>query len=211
MLEHRGQGVLLILSAPSGGGKSTLANRLRSERADVEISISHTTRSIRGEEEDGVHYHFVTEEVFKERANKGAFAEHAIVYGNYYGTSREVVDGILARGHHVILDIDIQGGEQLMDTYPDAVSVFVVPPSLEALEQRLIARSTDSEASMQLRLASARQEVQASSRYQYVLINDDLDQAVKQLHEILNTETLRRHRMEHVLRPYLNAPIAEEK
>ena len=111
MIDSGPRGILLILSAPSGGGKSTLANRLRADRDDVEVSVSHTTRPIRGSEIDGEHYHFVSREDFQTLVDSEAFAEHAVVYGNYYGTSRQVVDDILGRGHHVILDIDIQGGE----------------------------------------------------------------------------------------------------
>lgn len=210
MSESGRRGILLILSAPSGGGKSTLANRLRAERSDVEVSVSHTTRPIRGAEVDGEHYHFVSEGEFLELVSAEAFAEHAVVYGNYYGTSRSVVDDILGRGHHVILDIDIQGGEQLMAAYPDAVSVFIVPPSLEVLRQRLSERSTETAETLQLRLSSAKAEVQASKNYQYVVVNDELEDAVARLTEILNAESARRSRMKTVLDGLLQEHEMEE-
>jgi guanylate kinase len=206
MTELKPMGVLLILSAPSGGGKSTLASRLRERRDDVEISISHTTRAIRGEEVDGLHYHFVSDEGFLDRVAEGAFAEHAMVYGRRYGTSRQALDSILGRGHHVILDIDIQGGEQLMATYPDAVSVFVVPPTMEALSERLRARSTESDEGLSMRLALAKDEIRESKNYAYVVVNDQLDEAVDVLSGILDAEGYKRSRMN----PQLEALLSEE-
>ena len=210
-LGSHGAGILLILSAPSGAGKSTLARMLREQRSDVEVSVSHTTRSPRGSEVDGVHYHFVSREEFEERIAAGQFAEYAQVYENYYGTSREVVETILRNGNSVVLDIDIQGGEQLMSAFPEAVGVFVIPPSFEELENRLIARSTDTAESQARRLASARDEVRASGAYEYVVVNKKLVDAVAKLSSILDAELARRGRMEGAIGELLASETKQEK
>ena len=205
------RGLLLILSAPSGGGKSTLARQLRATRKDVEVSVSHTTRAPRGNEQNGVEYHFVSKDEFLQLVEEKAFAEYATVYGNFYGTSRAVVEGILARGNHVILDIDTQGGEQLMAAYPEAVSVFVVPPSLGELEKRLRARGTESEDSLMTRLALAKEEMAIASRYDYVVVNDELERAAETLHGILDSEPHRSSRMQPVLSALLSEETRREK
>ncbi len=208
---RQGAGILLILSAPSGAGKSTLARMLREQRSDVEVSVSHTTRPPRGNEVDGVHYHFVSREEFEERIAAGQFAEYAQVYENYYGTSREVVETILSNGKSVVLDIDIQGGEQLMSAFPEAVGVFVIPPSFQELENRLIARSTDTAESQAKRLAAARDEVRASGAYEYVVVNNKLVDAVAQLSSILDAELARRGRMEGAIGELLASETEQEK
>ena len=204
-------GILLILSAPSGAGKSTLARMLREHRSDVEVSVSHTTRPPRGQEVDGVHYHFVTRDDFESRIEAGKFAEYARVYENYYGTSREAVESILSRGNSVVLDIDIQGGEQLMRAFPEAVGVFVIPPSFKELESRLVARSTDSAESRAKRLASARDEILSSGEYDYVVVNDELENAVSQLNSILDAELARRTRMQGAITDLLASHDVQEK
>ena len=184
---------------------------LREQRSDVEVSVSHTTRPLRGNEVDGVHYHFVSREEFEERIAAGQFAEYAQVYENYYGTSREVVETILSNGKSVVLDIDIQGGEQLMSAFPEAVGVFVIPPSFQELENRLIARSTDTAESQAKRLAAARDEVRASGAYEYVVVNNKLVDAVAQLSSILDAELARRGRMEGAIGELLASETEQEK
>ena len=188
---HGRGGLILILSAPSGGGKSTLARLLMSRRDDVETSVSHTTRDIRGEEVDGEAYHFVDTDTFESMIEEGAFAEYAKVYERYYGTSKAEIERIRSRGCHVILDIDTQGGFQVMDAFPEAVSVFIVPPSIEVLEGRLRGRETDSEEAIQKRLAEARNEMTEGEKYQHTLVNDDLEIALQGLMDILDTEEKR--------------------
>ena len=183
-----GGGLILILSAPSGGGKSTLARLLVSRRDDVETSVSHTTRDIRGEEVDGVAYHFVDTQTFERMIAQGDFAEYAQVYDRYYGTSNAENQRIRSQGCHVILDIDTQGGFQVMEAFPEAVSVFIIPPSMEVLEGRLRGRGTDSEEAIQKRLSEARSEMAAGEKYEHTLVNDDLEEALKGLMEILDTE-----------------------
>jgi guanylate kinase len=188
MLPKGGAGLILILSAPSGGGKSTLARLLVSRRDDVETSVSHTTRDMRGEEVNGEAYHFVDTETFEAMIAQGEFAEYAQVYDRYYGTSKAEIERIRSLGCHVILDIDTQGGFQVMEAFPEAVSVFIVPPSMEVLEGRLRGRDTDSEEAIQKRLFEARSEMAAGQKYEHTLVNDDLGEALQGLIEILDSE-----------------------
>jgi guanylate kinase len=176
-------GLLLVLSAPSGAGKTTLARMFLARNPDARFSISATTRAPRGAERDGVDYHFVTPERFAELAARGAFAEWAEVHGRRYGTLRASVEEALAQGHVAVFDIDVQGGAAIQDAWRDrTVSVFVLPPSMEELERRLRARSTDSEEQIALRLAAAREEIaRGASAYDYLLVNDDLEHALGRL------------------------------
>jgi guanylate kinase len=179
-------GSLIIVSGPSGSGKSSVIDgALRTSGLPLRLSVSATTRLPRGEERDGREYHFWTRERFEEGLRQGAFLEHAEVYGNYYGTLRDEVDPYRERGVGVVLDIDVQGAAQVRRLYPDAVSVFVKPPSLAVLEQRLRDRHTDSEAAIRRRLAAAERELAHSGEYQYQLVNDELEPAVAELRRIL--------------------------
>jgi len=186
MSSERRPGMLLVLSAPSGAGKTTLAHRFRAAHADAVFSVSATTRAPRGAERDGVDYHFVTPERFAELVAQGALAEWAEVHGKRYGTLRATVEEALRAGKIALFDIDVQGGEQLQRAFPqDAVTVLVVPPSLEELERRLRGRSTDSDEAIRRRLAAARDEVtRGLASYRYVLVNDALDAAQARLEAI---------------------------
>jgi len=185
----------LILSAPSGGGKTTIARRLLERRSDVGYSISCTTRRPRGGEVAGRDYFFLTAEEFRLRRERGEFAESAEVHGNWYGTLRSEIERVLADGKHVIMDIDVQGAAQLAQTYPHAVLVFVLPPSADVLLERLTARKTEDRASLARRMMSALEELRHAEDYQYVVVNDDLDRAVARVSAVIDAETSRRERV----------------
>jgi guanylate kinase len=194
MSSERAPGLLLVLSAPSGAGKTTLAHRFRAGHPDAVFSVSATTRAPRGAERDGVDYHFVTPERFAALVAQGAFAEWADVHGKRYGTLRATVEEALSAGRIALFDIDVQGGEQLQRAFPrDAVTVLIVPPSEAELERRLRGRSTDSEEVIRRRLDAARDEVRRGlATYGYVLVNDDLEAALAQLEGIAAHERARR-------------------
>ncbi len=194
MSSERPPGLLLVLSAPSGAGKTTLAHRFRAGHADAVFSVSATTRSPRGAERDGVDYHFVTPARFDALVAQGAFAEWADVHGKRYGTLRATVEDALRAGRIALFDIDVQGGEQLQRSFPrDAVTVLLVPPSVAELERRLRGRSTDSDEVIRARLAAARDEVaRGLATYEYVLVNDELDAAQERLEAIAAHERARR-------------------
>jgi guanylate kinase len=190
--EVRGQ--LLVLSAPSGAGKTTLARMFVERTPGAFFSVSATTRAPRGHERDGVDYHFLSPERFQSLVDAGAFAEWAEVHGHRYGTLRESVEQALRGSGVAVFDIDVQGGAQIRERFPrDAVTVLVVPPSPEELERRLRARSTDSDEVIRRRLAAARSEVEAgAARYDYVVVNDRLEDALARLVAISRAERARR-------------------
>jgi guanylate kinase len=179
---------VFIISAPSGSGKSTLVNRLMASDKNLVFSVSYTTRDPRGTEVDGQQYHFISREEFERRIANDEFLEHATVFGNYYGTHQSVLEQGLAEGKDVVLDIDVQGARQLNEKIPDAASIFILAPSRDELAKRLRARSEDSEEVIQRRLAGAAQEILDYRRYEYVLVNDDVDQASGQLKAIVEAE-----------------------
>lgn len=184
-------GMLLIISGPSGTGKGTLVNKLMESDPTFRFSCSVTTRKPRQGEIDGVHYHFVEEEDFERMVANNEFLEHATVHGNHYGTLRKPVEELMKQGHNVLLDIDPQGAINVMENTDDYVSVFILPPSFEDLRARLIGRNTDDPDVIERRLNNARGEVQKVNRYQYALVNDDLELAFAQLQHIVNAEKLR--------------------
>ena len=185
-------GILFIISAPSGSGKSTLVNQLRSLTADLEFSISYTTRPPRGSEQDGREYHFTSRENFEKMVAEKDFLEWAEVFGNYYGTAKHTLVDAEMRGKDLLLDIDVQGAEQVRRSIADAVTIFVMPPNPDILATRLRNRSraegTVSEEVIQRRLAQARHEIENYQRYRYILVNDVLDRAVEELNAIVAAE-----------------------
>lgn len=188
--------MLLIVSGASGVGKSTLCRRLLEREPTFSLSISVTTRPPRGQEKDGVHYHFVDRERFYQMVTEGAFAEWAEVHGNGYGTTREAIDAAEAEGRSLLFDIDWQGAASLREHYPDAISVMVFPPDLASLEARLRGRGEDAEDVVQRRLAAARFEMSKASAFDYVLVNDDVEAAERALRAIVEAA---RHRASRVL------------
>ncbi len=189
-------GKLFILSAPSGAGKTTLLKRVMADLPGLAFSVSHTTRLPRAGEVDGVDYHFVSRDQFEAMRDQGVFLEWAEVHGNLYGTSRPAVLAQLATGLDVILDIDVQGAAILRESAAiPAASLFISPPSLSELERRLRGRETDSEETILLRLRNARKEMPAAVDYEYLIINDRLEQAVDTLRAIVIAERSREHRL----------------
>lgn len=198
-------GIPLVLSAPSGAGKSTLVREVRSRVGELGFSVSHTTRSPRAGETDGVDYHFVDRPVFEAMIRGGAFAEWAEVHGNLYGTSLPVLQARLKAGEDVLLDIDVQGALQLAEKIPQAVLVFVLPPSWAELRRRLAGRGLDSAEVVERRLANARGELERALRYDYLVVNDHLDRAADELCSIVRAERCRSARRMDLVRELLNA------
>ena len=187
-------GTLYIVSSPSGAGKSSLLSALLARFNDdqrMQLSISHTTRGMRPGEADGVHYHFVDKSEFQAQIDRGAFFEWAEVFGNYYGTSRETIERCLDQGIDVFLDIDWQGARQIRDQLPEARSIFILPPSLPILEQRLHGRGQDSDEVIRHRMAQAVAEMSHYDEYDYLIVNDDFETSLQQLASIIQAERAR--------------------
>ena len=196
---------VFIISAPSGSGKSTLVHRLLKTVPNLAFSISYTTRQPRPTETDGVDYIFITRKDFEDRIARGEFLEYAEVFGNYYGTNREAFETATREGKDLVLDIDIQGARQLRTAIPQAITIFVLPPSKQVMEQRLRSRSQDTEEVIQRRLQGAATEVKNYTHYDFVLINRDIEEASGQLVKIVESERLRRVRMEEEVQPILES------
>ena len=180
------QGTLYIVSAPSGAGKTSLLKEVRTQLADLKVAVSHTTRDSRPGEVDGVHYHFVSQSEFKKIEENGGFLEHAEVFGNCYGTAIQSVNSQLALGYSVVLEIDWQGAQQVRKIYPDAISIFILPPTVEELEKRLRSRGQDSDEVIMGRMSEAQSEISHYDEYQFLIINDDLSEAVQQLAHVFS-------------------------
>ncbi|WP_455477448.1 guanylate kinase [Bartonella sp. B41] len=203
------RGFLFILSSPSGAGKSTLC-RLLLEEGQLDLSISVTTRKRRPSEVDGVHYHFISKKEFERKRDRDEFIEWAEVHGNYYGTLRENVKSVLNSGRDMLFDIDYQGTEQLKKKMPeDTVSVFILPPSMKELNSRLYRRAEDSQEIINLRLQNARQEMQHWRSYDYILINEDLNQSVLFVKSIYLAETVKRERFSY-LESFIDGLVLEK-
>ena len=184
--------VIYIISAPSGSGKSTLVNELLKLVPNLEFSISYTTRSPRGSEQNGKQYHFVTREQFEEMIRAGEFLEYANFDGNCYGTARRFLRDAGKKGNDLLLDIDVQGAEQIKEKLTDGVSIFVMPPDRKTLEWRLRKRSEDAEEVINRRLVTAKREIGNYDKYDYILINDDLEESIESLQSIVLSERLLR-------------------
>jgi guanylate kinase len=179
---------LFIVSAPSGAGKTSLARALIAGASDVVMSISHTTRARRSGETDGVDYHFVSDSEFIDMISEGLFLEHALVYGNYYGTSKKAVQDLLDQGKHVLLDIDWQGARSIRMVMPEAISISILPPSVEELERRLRARGSDSDDVIKSRMAQALDEMSHCSEADFLVLNDDFNAALQDLTLIVSDQ-----------------------
>jgi guanylate kinase len=184
--------IVYIISAPSGSGKSTLVNELLKKVSDLEFSISYTTRAPRGSETNGRQYYFVSRPEFEKMIAEDEFLEHAEVFGNYYGTARRFLRAAEQHGRDLLLDIDVQGAKQIQDKVPDATSIFILPPDRRTLEERLRKRSEDSDAVIQRRLDTATREIENYKRYNYILVNDQLEDSIKALRAIVRGERLER-------------------
>jgi guanylate kinase len=188
--------IVYIVSAPSGSGKSTLVAELLKMVPSLDFSISYTTRPPRGPERNRKEYFFVSREEFRAMIDADEFLEYADVFGNYYGTARRFLRGAEERGHDLLLDIDVQGASQIMRRIPDAVSIFILPPDWETLERRLRSRGLDPEPVIRRRLDTARREIENYTKYDYILVNNVLEQSAGQLEDIVLSERLRRSRVE---------------
>lgn len=178
------KGSLFVISGPSGSGKSTICKELEKEE-NIKISISATTRNIRNGEEEGINYYFLSKEEFERKISENAFYEYAKVFNNYYGTLKDKVDEMLKDGYNVILEIDVQGAMQIREQNKDAVLIFIMPPSEEELIKRLTGRNTESEEQLKLRIETAKEEISYKDKYDYVVINDNLEKAVEEIKEII--------------------------
>ena len=198
--------MLTIISAPSGGGKSTLLRALLAAEPSLYYSISATTRARRGPETHGKDYFFYSEEEFKKLRDNNGFYEWAVVHGNLYGTLRSEVDAKLAAGRDVIMDIDVKGSMSMKKEIPDCTTIFILPPSMVTLEKRLRDRGTDDEATIQRRLTNAREEVHAAFQYDYILVNQELDKTVQNMRNIIAAQRFRASRT--VIRDSMGSVLA---
>ena len=199
------KGNLIIISSPSGGGKGTLIREVLDRVPDIKYSVSLTTRAPRYGEEDGRHYHFVSKEEFEAYKEGGGFLEFAEVHGNYYGTSLEQIEKFMREGNDVVLEIDVQGAASVLEKVPDAVSIFILPPSFEVLRARLTARATEGHEDLRLRLRNSQREVQDYSRFEYVVVNDEIEAAARKIAAIVIAERQRPDRQNDVIQGILDS------
>jgi len=198
------RGNLFVISAPSGSGKTTLVRRLLDTLDDVQFSISFTTRPVRGSERDGIDYHFIEKESFRSKIEEGEFLEWAEVHGNLYGTSKTETEKIRAGGEDILMDVDVQGAMQVRKAQPDAVTLFIMPPSFRVLEERLRGRRQDSDKVIEGRLEEARREIHHYKDYDYVLVNDSVERTSELFKAIVLAERMRPHLLQDRIRPILD-------
>jgi len=203
------QGLLIIVSAPSGAGKTSLVAALMARDPQLTMSVSHTTRTRRQREQDGVNYHFVSRQQFLEMVGQQAFVEHAEVFGHLYGTSSGSVAAERDQGRDVILEIDYQGARQIRERYPEAISIFIVPPSLATLAARLEGRAEDARSVIEQRLAMARSEMSSFAEYDYLVVNDDFEVALQDMACIVRAERLRVVNQRERLAPLLGELLSD--
>jgi guanylate kinase len=199
------RGSLFIISAPSGGGKGTLIREVLKKLDNVALSVSFTTRPMRKGEKHGKEYFFVSREEFEKLISEGEFLEYAEVHGNFYGTSRKLVESQLSRGYDVILEIDIQGASAVKKLTPEAVSIFIMPPSFEVLRRRLLKRGTETEKSLKIRLENAKKEIKCYKNFDYVIVNDKLSDATKSLLAIFLAERQKLSRQMRKIEPIIKS------
>ncbi|MFP4159808.1 MAG: guanylate kinase [Desulfobacterales bacterium] len=183
--KHAQKGRLFILSAPSGTGKTTLCRRILSAFPDMSYSVSYTTREPRDGEKEGREYHFISAEKFEQMIREGRWAEWAVVHGNYYGTSADLLERDLAAGHDVLLDIDVNGAGQIIKRFPESVTIFIMPPSIEALRHRLEKRSSEPPGVIEKRLRAAKEEMAHRHDYRHLIVNDSLEEAAQKLEDLI--------------------------
>lgn len=188
------KGLLIVISGPSGAGKGTICKKLIEDYDDLELSVSATTRQPRVGEVDGVNYYFLTQDEFGKRIEDNDFLEHACVYGNYYGTPKSDILSKLDKGINVILEIDIQGALNVRKAYCDGILIFILPPSLSELKNRIVTRATDSNEVIEKRMKCTKDELGFATEYDYVVLNDDLESATKKVRQIIETEKLKSYR-----------------
>ena len=196
-MKNRGRGLLIVISGPSGAGKGTICKQLLENNSELKLSVSATTRSPRAGEVDGVNYYFITKEDFEHKIECGDFLEYAQVYDNYYGTPKSNVEEMLEKGKDVILEIDIQGALKVKENFEEGIFIFILPPSMEELKQRIIKRGSETEESLMKRFKSAYKEINFVSKYNYAVVNDEVDLAVEKLEAIICAEKCRVDRIKH--------------
>lgn len=193
------RGLLIVVSGPSGTGKGTICKAIVEKRDDVFLSVSATTRQSREGEQNGVHYHFLSKAEFEQNIENGQMLEHAVFCGNYYGTPKKAVDQMLEAGKNVILEIEVQGAMKVREKYPEGVYVFVLPPSMAELRRRLTGRGTETDEVVEERLKTALKEFGYIEKYNYILLNDEVDKAVKRLESIIDAEHCRIERNTNII------------
>lgn len=199
----KNKGILIVLSGPSGAGKDTVLGKLLENRNDIDLSVSYTTRTPRSGEINGKDYHFVDKDIFQKAINDGEMLEYACYCGNYYGTPRFEVEKNLESGRSVILEIEVQGAEQVIKKCPEAVSIFIVPPSIEELKKRLKNRASDSEEAVRLRVSEAEKEISLAEHYKYIVVNDDVELCADNISKIIDSEYMKSSRMGYIIKEVL--------
>ena len=198
------KGILITVSGPSGSGKGTVLSELIKKRDDVKISVSMTTRKKRNGEIDGSSYYFVDREYFEKKINSNGMLEYAEYAGNYYGTPKEPVDEMLNAGKAVILEIDVQGADKIKNIYPDVIRIFIMPPSVSVLQRRLRGRNTEDEETINHRLVIAKGEMRMALDYDFIVVNDSLEEAVKDIETIIDAERLKASRNKKIISEVIN-------
>lgn len=200
----KGKGMLVVLSGPSGSGKDTVLEKLKQSDFVFDKTISATTRAIRDGEKDGVDYYFIDKTTFEQRIKEDYFLEYTVYNDNYYGTPKSEVERLVDKGGCILLKIEVEGAGNVRKAIPEALSIFIIPPSMEELERRLRGRGTETEESFQKRFETAKQELSRACEYDYVVINDNIDLCAEQIVKILESEKLRYSRMEDIVKNILN-------